>query len=373
MNKKVIALCATVGVAISTIAFASPAMAEPVSDSYVVVGSDTLQDALNALGNGTTISGGSVRSLTAGKAVGSFDATGSASIQTKPNGVRFGRPNGSGDGVKALSRSIDGAKYTSGTLGAPADVNIAGQVDIARSSSGPGTSANATGPLVYVPFGRDALTYAHTGTAAAFDTIDLATLTGIFDCSITTLGGVAVTPVIPQAGSGTRTDWLSKLGLANAYSTANPACVKVGQEHDTKNLADGSVFPANAVTPMSAAQWVAQNTGAGINRIGTVNPVKVGSPLAGIPATTGAGAATVPNPAFYANGTWGRDTYVVVEYARVEVGNPKYDANLDALIDSSKGQSLTNSGTFAATAGAAKKKFGFLAPSSTTPLRSNFK
>jgi len=373
VNKKVIALCATVGVALSTVAFATPALAEPVSDSYVVVGSDTLQDALNALANGTTISGASVRATAGGKAIGSFDATGSVGIQTKPNGVRFGRPNGSTDGVKALSRSIDGAAFTAGTVGSPASVVISGQIDLARSSSGPGTSANATGPLLYVPFGRDALSYAHTGTAAAFDTIDQATLTGIFNCSITTVGGVAVTPVIPQAGSGTRADWLSKLGLTSTYATANPACVLVGQEHDTKNLADGSAFPANAITAMSAAQWVAQNTGAGINRIGTLNPVKIGSPIAGTPATTGTGTATVPNPAFYANGTWGRDTYVVVEFARVELGNPKYDAALAGLVDSTKGQSLANGGTFSSTAGAAKKKFGFLAPSSTTPIRSNFK
>lgn len=373
MNKKVIALCATVGVALSTVAFAAPALAEPVSGSYVVVGSDTLQDALNALANGTTISSGSVRSTAGGKTIGSFDATGSVGVQTKPNGVRFGRPNGSSDGVKALSRSIDGAAYTSGTVGGPAAVVISGQVDIARSSSGPGSSANATGPLVYVPFGRDALTYAHTGSVAAFDTIDVATLTGIFNCSITTVGGVAVTPVIPQAGSGTRTDWLSKLGLTTAYSTTNPSCVVVGQEHDTKNLADGSAFPANAITAMSAAQWVAQNTGAGINRIGTVNPVKIGSPIAGVSATTGTGTSTVPNAAFYANSTWGRDTYVVVEYARVELGNPKYDAALAGLVDPTAGQSLTNAGTFSSTAGAAKKKFGFLAPSSATPIRSNFK
>jgi len=373
VNKKVIALCATVGVALSTVAFAAPALAEPVSGSYVVVGSDTLQDALNALANGSSISGSAVRSTAGGKAIGSFDATGSVGIQTKTNGVRFGRPNGSSDGVKALSRSVDGAAYTSGTVGGPAAVVITGQVDIARSSSGPGSSANADGPLLYVPFGRDALTYAHTGPAASFDTLDLATLTGIFNCSITTVGGVAVTPVIPQAGSGTRTDWLSKLSLTSAYSTSNPSCVVVGQEHDTKNLADGSAFPANAITAMSAAQWVAQNTGAGINRIGTVNPVRIGSPVAGIPATTGTGVSTVPNATFYANSTWGRDTYVVVEYARVQVGNAKYDSALDGLIASSAGQSLTNAGTFASTAGATKKKFGFLAPGSTTPIRSAFK
>ena len=371
IKKKAIALCATVGVALSVVSLAGPANAEPVSSSFTIVGSDTLQDVGNALANGTTISGGNVRSLAAGKAIGSFDATGSVLIQTKPAGPRFGRPNGSSDGVKALSRSIDGAAYTAGTVGSPAVV-ITGQIDIARSSSGAGATANATGPLLYVPFGRDALSYAHTGTDTAFNNIDQATLTGIFNCSITTVNGVAVVPVIPQAGSGTRTDWLSKLGLTATYSTANPACVVVGQEHDTKTLADGATpFPANGITAMSAGQWVAQSTGAGIDRRGAT--AVLGTPIAGTPAATGTGTATVPNAAFYANSTWGRDTYVVVEYARVELGNAKYDAALANLIDPTNGSSLTNAGTFSSTAGAAKKKFGFLPPSSTTPVRANLR
>jgi hypothetical protein len=135
ISKKAIALCATVGVTLSGIALAAPAHAEPVSNSYSIVGSDTLEDVVGALANGTRITGSTVRITTSGSTLGSFDATGSPYISTKPSGVRFGRPNGSGDGVKALSRSIDGAAYTSGTAGGPANVTITGQVDIARSSS----------------------------------------------------------------------------------------------------------------------------------------------------------------------------------------------------------------------------------------------
>ena len=58
MNKrKFIAAGAAVGLAATLFAVAPAANAEPVSD-YAVVGSDTLQDVLNALANGTTISGG---------------------------------------------------------------------------------------------------------------------------------------------------------------------------------------------------------------------------------------------------------------------------------------------------------------------------
>lgn len=350
----------------STFAAASTASAEPVSDSYAIVGSDTLQDVVNALINGTSVTGSTIRSTASGSFAGSFDATGSVLIQTKSLGPRFGRPNGSGDGVKALSRSIDGNQYKSGTPGSPT-VTITGQVDIARSSSG--ATAVADGPLKYIPFGRDALSYAHTGTAA-FDEIDQATLKGLFECTITQVGGVTVVPVIPQAGSGTRKDFIAKIGVTETSmkEVSEGGCVVVGQEHDTATLADLiTPFPANGVTPMSAAQWVAQNTGAGIDRRGAT--AKLGSPLAGVSPVIGTGAAMEPNPAYYSNTTWGRDAYIVVENARVTVGDPKYDAALANLVGTASSK-LGNTGSAASSqAGSAKKKFGFLAPASLVPFR----
>lgn len=361
-KKKFIAMTATAGVALSVLAFAGPAHAEPVSNSVVVVGSDTLQDVLNALSNGTLVSGANVRSTAGSLPIGSFDATGSLSIQTKPLGARFGRPNGSSDGVKALSRSIDGLPYTSTTPGAPAGVIIKDQVDIARSSSG--ATVNANGELLYIPFGRDGLSYAHSGGAnTAFDSIDQATLKGLFECTITTVGGVTVTPVIPQAGSGTRKDFIGKIGTTEG---ALGGCVVLGQEHDTKNLADGSAFPANAVTAMSAAQWVAQNTGAGIDRRGA--GVKIGSPIAGIPAVTGTGTAMVPNAPFYSNTTWGRDTYLVVENARVTPG-AKFDPNLANVVSNAASKLANTQSALPGQAGSVKKKYGFLAPSTTVAFR----
>ncbi len=363
ISKKSIAAAAVLGVAFTGLIAVNPAAADPVSNSYVAVGSDTLQDVMNGLSNGTNVTGTSVRSLAGITTIGSFDAVGSASIQAKSNGVSFARPNGSGDGHVALSASIQGSAYK-GTA------SIAGQVDIARSSSGPGTRANNNGPVVFIPFGRDALSYAYSGGNSALANLSQAQLTDIFNCTLTTVGGVAVTPVIPQAGSGSRSDWLSKLGLAATYDTAVPSCVKVGQEHDTSKLFDGSAFPTNAITPISVAQWVSQNTGAGASRIGS--GVQIGSPT-GVAPVTGSGVNTAPNKAFYDNTTWGRDTYVIVEYARIDEANAKYDRGLADLVDPSKAQSLTNVSTFPSTAGAVKQKYGFLAPLSSTPIRADFR
>jgi hypothetical protein len=360
-KKKFAAAGAALGLVATLFAAAPAANAEPVGNGHVIVGSDTLQDVMNALTNGGTTTGVPVRATAAGLPAASFDATGTASIQAKPAGPRFGRPNGSGDGVKALSRSIDGAPYTSGTAGAPASVTITGQVDVARSSSGATVVAN--GPLLYIPFGRDALSYAHSGgDNAAFDNLDAATLKGIFECTITQVGGQTVVPVIPQNGSGTRTDFISKAGIGTLGG-----CVVIGQEHDTKNLADGSAFPANAITPMSAAQWVAQNTGAGVDRRGS--NVKIGSIVAGVSPVQGTGAAMAPNSAYYSNSTWGRDTYIVVENARVTAGDAKYDAKLADLVSNGAAKIGNTTATLPSQAGSVKRKFGFLAPANATTFR----
>ncbi len=292
-------------------------------------------------------------------------------IQTKSGGAHFGRPNGSGDGVKALSRSIDGQPYTSATPGSPANVNIAGQVDVARSSSG--ATVNANGALLYVPFGRDALSYAHSGGSnAAFDNIDQATLKGIFECTVTQVGGVTVTPVIPQAGSGTRKDFLAKIGATESsmLEVSEGGCVVVGQEHDTNSIAGGAAFPANAVTPMSAAQWVCAEHGrrSGSPRIGCQDRIPPRRRIAG---QRGTGTAMVPNAAYYSNSTWGRDTYVIVENARVTAGDAKYDAKLAELVSNATSKLGNTASVLPSQAGSVKKKFGFLAPSTTTPFRAN--
>jgi ABC-type phosphate transport system substrate-binding protein len=357
-TKKVVALCAAMGVTVAGLSLATPAFADPVSNSVVLVGSDTLQDVSNALANGTSISGASVRVTSNGNTIGSYDAFGSTSIQTKPSGPYFARPSGSGDGVKALSRSIDGANYSSSGNSTPA-VAIAGQIDIARSSSGPGAATNASGALEYFPFARDAVSYAFLGTG--LDQLTTSQLTQIYQCTLTVVNGTTVIPVLPQAASGTRKFFLSAIG--------NPtlgACVQ--QTTFAEN--DGTVLTtAGQLIPFSVASWIAQkNVTPAPDRTGSAI---LGSAEGATAPYTGTGTNLSANPTYYADSTWGRDTYVVVEYARVDPSSATFDANLSALMDPTKAKSLTNFGSGSATAGAVKKKFGFLAPSSTTPIRAN--
>lgn len=357
---KLVALGAACGIAIAGVGVATSASAEPVSNSYSLVGSDTLQDSMNAIVNGTTITGATVRVTSNNKTLGNFDAFGSAAIQTKPAGAFFGRPAGSGAGVTALRASITGANY-SGNPAVPAR-QILGQVDIARSSSGPGGNANANGMLAYVPYGRDALGFAYKGGDSSWANLTAAQLKAIYECTTTTVGGVAIKPRIPQSGSGTRSFFLGAIGNPTLGS-----CVSDATGTTPEN--DASVLGANELIPFSVANWVSQANGAtGINTT-TASGVSFGSAVAGQAAFTGTAPNLVPNASYYSDATFGRDTYLVVEYARITPSDAKYDASLANLVNPGVNNSLTSFGSLSSSVGAVKKKFGFLAPSTTNIQR----
>ena len=383
ISKKVIALCATVGVAISGFALAVPAHADPVAESYAIVGSDTLEDVVGALIQGTSITGSPVRSLVNNAASGSFDASGTPYIITKTSGIRFGRPNGSGDGRKAMIASIDGTTnfqasaqlYPNGTGGTTAYAKlptgtIAGTVDLSRASSS-GT-VDAAGVLVQIPFGRDAISYVYdSGSAAGLGDLTVAQLKQIFE-GVTpvyaTDGITRIKALTPQVGSGTGKDWAGMIGASTAtIITAATAgtYVSYGQEHDASTL------PINTIMPMSASRWIAMHNGGSYAKY---QATTVMGSIETVPAVTGSGASMAPNATFYnttTNGVnFGRDTYIVAQYLRITSGNGAYDANLADLVDPTKSTSLTNTSTSsAAKAGSVKLKYGFLPPLSTTSVR----
>jgi hypothetical protein len=417
---------AAAGCVVSAWAGIAPVQAEPVSNSYAIVGSDTLEDVVNAIVNGTAVTGSTVRVTQNGATLGSFDATGSAYITTKPGGVRFSRPNGSTEGLNALSASIGdpnaaadavGNIFTSGfaqagfTTVPPSlwNVNINGMVDISRSSSGGTTNVNGT--IARVPFGRDAIALAMSPelaatlrTALGLSSTDTPYLTAaqlgtLFSCTgtadptltitnPTTLGTtvVAFNPVVPQAGSGTRKDFLSKVspaitdnatfvgntGSSNGTDGVGEKCIGVGQEHDA--TATAFTGATNSIMPMSASRWIAMKNLASFNRAGnavlgavsTNTTYVTASKTVVSPVVTEAAPSTLlaPNNAYYADTTWGRDVYLFVERARIEAG-AKYDANLAALLDPTL-NTLSNAQTNGASkVGKVKLAYGFLAPSSS--------
>lgn len=390
--KPAAAVAAIAGVALGGVLLAGPASADPVTGGYALTGSDTLQDSANALVNGTTIGGGTTRVAANGVNLGSFDAFGSALIRTKSTGTFFTRPSGSGEGVNSLISSINGTAYHGYT--------ISGQVDIARSSSGPGTNASAVGDLIYVPYARDAVAYAYKAAAgdtpaqvAALGSLTRSQLIAIYsaDTPTTLPSGVTVTPRLPQTGSGTRNFWLQTLGTSTtplAYGLAVPANDSATNPTTPTQENNATALHDNEIIPFSAASWVAQSNGAAPSTIGSTG-VQLGSPDGVVPFT-GTGSNLVPNKPFY-DTAFGRDTYLVAEYKRIaptvladptqttgtKVANPSYDAALARLLDPTQGNNslvswakIPNTDTpVPGSPAAVKAKFGFLTPSTTVPAR----
>ncbi len=309
---------------ISAFGVASPASADPGAGTYPAIagtGSDTTQEVLNALAAG---------SLTD---VGSYDATGTPTIQVSATGNAFNRPVGSGNGIKALSRSIDGAPYVS--LPA-AGVDISGQLSFARSSRGPkaGTDlGSGLGDLTFIPFARDGVAYAANG--AGLGGLTVAQLNKIYTAATAAdavVGTVQTTPILPQAGSGTRAFFLGAIGVTEAQVGAF-----VSQTGVVENQTDGVVDSIGEIVPFSAASWVAQSNGVAPSHITTAVAVgtTLGSSVADdlgtpVPATLGVAPSVTPNPDYYVS-AFGRDVYNVVQTSRLTSGLPA-DAALVAQL-----------------------------------------
>src|SRR6476619_7653144 len=137
---------------------------------FVLVGSDTTQDVMNALAgfdNGIKYPNYLQSSPgTGNKQIVSWDATFNGSttscIATRTGGPSFNRPFGSGAGRAALLATITAGGTVSNTNCGTGTTSVNGQVSGARSSSLSGTSGTT---LAYVPFARDALSYGAYRTA----------------------------------------------------------------------------------------------------------------------------------------------------------------------------------------------------------------
>ena len=241
-NKRFLAV---VGVGlVGALAFtASPASADPSGTptyrTLAGVGSDTTEGVMNGLSQVVTINGT--------KVIASYDAFGSATIQTKDNAACvINRPAGSGAGVTALVASLDAGN---------------GCLDFARSSSN-NASSYAGKNLTYIPFAVDAVTYAVRSDSGISRTLTKANLTTIYNCG----AGANYKPLLPQYGSGTRSFFLKSLGFTDAAdftSQTNHTCI--GQTDATGNpLQENSgtlLTDVKQVVPYSIAQWLSQTTG----------------------------------------------------------------------------------------------------------------
>ncbi|MFE3034664.1 Ig-like domain repeat protein [Streptomyces canus] len=313
-----------------TLALASPASADPTPAGtfrqLVGVGSDTTQDVLNALAgdtvNGTDYTPTAVKSAS-GARVSSYDAvvTGSTTIQTRSGGPVFQRPNGSGSGRTALSMSLTGDLYPNPQVG----VGIKGQVDFARSSSGPSASGNA---LTYIPFARDAVGVAVRGSG--LDNLSVDQLHDIYKANgVRELNGHPLHPVLPQTNSGTRKFFLAAIGLGE--DTVDTTNIPTVQE----NQADAALTEDGTLVPFSVGSWIAQNNGVAPDH--SAGAVAAGAHLATVklPGDTGAtsplttvNGKLAPVTEYFENATFGRDVYNVVPSRAIDPTSVFFDKDL---------------------------------------------
>jgi hypothetical protein len=233
-------------------------------------GSDTTQDVMNGL----QIAIGRVSSNGDWK-LASYDANlADSTIQVKADGgASICRPNGSGNGLKALNVAIgadDSEACTpfSGSASvwnsdAAAGTSVIGQFQYSRSSSGPSPTVTE-GVVAYVPFARDAVGYAVSddsvmpdltvGTstdAADSDGVTPSSLWAIYNCAATRIitvdgdldgsetflvndsytegsdeSSTRIRAYLPQSGSGTADFWQGKSGAKFGIGSTVANCVE---------------------------------------------------------------------------------------------------------------------------------------------------
>ncbi|MEU3185458.1 hypothetical protein ABZ707_14830 [Streptomyces sp. NPDC006923] len=329
--KSRVRLGAVAGVAALGVGLLAPvASADPATGEYrqlAGVGSDTTQDVGNGLGSAITDPDGTPDN----QLIASYNATGTATIKTRAAGCTINRPNGSSAGIDALRADIPNAVRC---------------LDFARSSRGPADTT--TNKLTWIPFAKDAVSVAVRSDSGLNNNLNLTTaeLHDIYTCVKTTHNSVALTPLLPQSGSGTRTFFLEKIGVTEAQVGA---CVDgTVQEHDGTALNS-----AGDIAPYSVAQYIAQ-TGRvvpdrhGVTVLGRVN---------GVAPRNANGSLNTAFP-------YARDVYHVVETARLS------DATIrSAFVNVTTGGTTTVSQVCAQTAVISAYGFGTLgAACGTTAL-----
>ncbi len=328
---------------------AQSAHADPKQyDAFVGVGSDTVQDIMNAAAgftNGVYYTPVNSGVATGNKQVVSFDAAVPAGladtcITAKLGGPTFTRPNGSGAGQKALYAS-SGLSVTGWTGSAivgssstlpicATAVDISGQVDFARSSSGPASGDLGTN-VTFVPFGRDAMSFGYYRAAGSpVTSLTRAQLTTLFTTGPQTIGGVLIVPCGIQTGSGSYKFWNTvTTATTTQENTATTTCNNLlgtgvrSQENDAlllKLRGDAAGLPAGAqvIIGFSAGSYIAVGNGvapgtvpASVNvGIGAISDngsaVNLGAPVAA------SGTSLTPVSAFYADSVFGRNVYNVL-------------------------------------------------------------
>jgi hypothetical protein len=344
-TKRLVLAVAAITSAATPLLAGGSASADPKQlTAFVGVGSDTTQDVVNALAgesNGALYPPVRSSVATGGVQIVSYNALNPSNpadpcFTPTPGGPTTQRPNGSGSGQKALSRAIAGGGWGVAACGGVQDVS--GLIQFSRSSSGP---SNAVGTdLTFIPFGRDALSFAYYragGTGGPVTTLTRQQLQSLYTggngSSLVVSNGTQNVTIIAcgiQTGSGTYKFWQGTALQVTAAQddAATSVCNALGtgvrlEENDPAGLkAKGDLVPAGTevIIGFSASNFVAKSNGVAPNNPATSNVgigsisdngsgVNLGNPVTGA-APNMSGVAT-----FYNSAIFGRDVYNVLPTA----------------------------------------------------------
>lgn len=266
-NKSALTLGALVTALTVSVTGSASADLAPTADDVIGIGSDTVQNIGDFLADGNPFGDGGYNSVKPKNRMISFDATpdandragylqGSTFAAPKPLTptvvLRQGkkpirRPNGSGDGYKALM--VDGTHI----------------IDFVRGSRLPNSSELGTaktttgvGDLHTIKISTDKLQLAvGTNSLATGATLTAANIVDIYKCTPgardwSAFGGSAgaIVPEIPQAGSGTGDTFRADLAILNNNSAVTlGGCVVDVEENDPSTLSGAA--NTGAIAPFS--------------------------------------------------------------------------------------------------------------------------
>ncbi|MFE7560027.1 substrate-binding domain-containing protein [Kitasatospora sp. NPDC057500] len=209
----------------------------PAATDLVGVGADTTQGFMNQTSDDydATVLPGQPRLY-------SWDAIGTSPITTKAGAAVITRPDGSLAGFNAL------ALLTGST------------VDYVRSARQPAAGPNPQ-PYIFVPFARDAVTWAAKAGGHAPANLTPSQLNSIYQCTATTWNqldpswiNATIRPVLPQANSDTRAAFLKAIGGGTPVTPG--ACVTSGPRNDRGT--DPLLNDDDVVFPYSVGAYVDQ-------------------------------------------------------------------------------------------------------------------
>jgi hypothetical protein len=251
----------TAGACLAALALgAGSALADPPAGAdrpLVGVGSDTTQDVMNAFANGDPAANPPYPGVQNPNPpptllLSSFNATGSATIDTHPGLPAgspchtFPRPAGSGSGMDALQNDTNGC------------------IQFARSSS---DQHNTRPTLTFFPFAQDTVTYASRTASAAPPNRTVQQLHDLYSCATPS----TIQPTLPHFGSGSRTFFLSALGLTDSatYVQDNPCVIDTLPNGTPIEEHDGRQIQGNSwINLYSVAQYTTQTIGVTADRHG---------------------------------------------------------------------------------------------------------